>query len=144
MALLSGRPLSWWQSNAPGTEPPVQALTFVLDLPRAELYARIERRVLTMVRSGLAEEVRGLLESGLSAADPGMNATGYVEMVPHVQGRRSLEDAVQLIQAATRRYARRQLTWFRNQLADAHWLDATQPVTRLCDEILRIWKGSVP
>jgi tRNA dimethylallyltransferase len=142
VALLSGRPLSWWQASAPATDRPVRALTFVLERPRDELYARIERRVEDMVRRGLADEVRGLLESGFTLDDPGMNATGYIEMVPHVRGERSLEQAVELIQAATRRYARRQLTWFRNQLAVAHRLDATQPVTRLRDEILRIWKGS--
>jgi tRNA dimethylallyltransferase len=139
VATLSGRPLSWWQQTAASTHAPLRALTFVLALPRAELIGRINERVQDMVRRGLVEEVRGLL-GRYSPGDPGMNATGYAELVPFIAGERTLEEAVALTQAATRRYARRQLTWFRNQLADAIRIDAARPLAEQCAAVVRYWK----
>lgn len=132
VAMLTGRPLSWWHRAAPPDEPPLDPIVFVLELPRDVLYRRIEDRVGRMVRDGLVAEVAGLLEAGYDERDPGMNATGYIEMIPHLRGERSLEEAIAMIQAATRRYARRQHTWFRHQLPPgAHRLDARLPATGL-------------
>jgi tRNA dimethylallyltransferase len=144
VALLSGRPLSWWQIHSPSPEPPLQPLIFVLELPRDELYRRINERVHNMVRRGLPAEVSQLLAAGYTAADPGMNATGYAEFIPCCAGTRSQAEAIELTQAATRRYARRQHTWFRNQLHGAIRLDATRPVDDVRDEIIRTLNGSEP
>ena len=136
LPLLTGRPLSWWHANAPAEEPPLHPSVFVLDLPREELFRRIDRRVDRMVRDGLVEEVASLLHRGFDEASPGMNATGYIELIPHVRGARSLEEALELIRKHTRAYARRQLTWFRKQLpAGAVWLDAERPRAELVAEI---------
>jgi tRNA dimethylallyltransferase len=140
VALLTGRPLGWWHRHAaPGTGP-VPLSIFVLDMPRAALHERINTRVSAMLDAGLVEEVCGLLDRGCTAADPGMNATGYIELMPHIRGDLPLEQAAGQIRAATRKYARRQDTWFRHQLpAGAHRLDATLPTSTLVDTVLQAW-----
>ena len=141
VVLLTGRPLGWWHEHSPG-EPPVPIRVFVLDVPRDILYDRINRRVDAMLETGLAEEVQGLLDRGLTPADPGMNATGYREMASVLRGEIPLEDAADRIRTATRRYARRQITWFRHQLpADAVWLDGSRPMSELAREVVEEWQN---
>ena len=79
---------------------------------RSALYARIDRRVDKMVEQGLFREVEGLLARGLSPESTAMQAIGYKEAVRALQGELSREEAVALIKQASRRYAKRQLTWF--------------------------------
>ena len=79
---------------------------------RALLYERIDRRVIKMVQQGLFEEVEKLLESGISAETTAMQAIGYKEAMEAIQGLVSREEAIEKIQMASRRYAKRQLTWF--------------------------------
>ena len=125
---------------APPETPPVPLLIFVLSLPREQLYRRINDRVLEMIEAGWVDEVRALLERGYDLDDPGMVATGYPELVAYLRGEWSLEEAIDATQRATRRYARRQLTWFRHQLPPgAIWLDATRPRAELVDTIADIW-----
>lgn len=141
VVLLSGRPLAWWHRAAPAEAPPIRPLVFVLNMPRETLYERIDARVHEMVRAGLVDEVRGLVARGYGRGDPGMNATGYPEMLTYLEGDTTLEEAIAATQRATRRYARRQLTWFRHQLpAGATWLDATRPRAELTDRIVEQWK----
>jgi tRNA dimethylallyltransferase len=143
VALLTGRPLAWWHRNAPPRENPLDAAIFVLDLPRALLYRKIDERVDAMVGAGLVEEVQGLLERGHGLGDPGMNATGYPEMAAFLHGETDLEEAKDRTRRSTRRYARRQLTWFRNQLPPgAIWLDGTRPLNELRDEVVQQWRSA--
>ena len=79
---------------------------------RSALYARIDRRVDAMVEQGLFREVEGLLAAGLSPESTAMQAIGYKEVVRSLQGELSREAAVALIKQSSRRYAKRQLTWF--------------------------------
>ena len=79
---------------------------------RADLYARIDARVDKMVAQGLFDEVAGLLEAGLPADCTAMQAIGYKEAVLALQDRISREEAAALIKQNSRRYAKRQLTWF--------------------------------
>ena len=116
MALLTGRPLSWWQQHGEPEAPPLNLRIYCLDPPRERLDQAIALRTEQMVRAGLEAEVRRLLEAGFQPGDPGMNATGYSEMVPVVRGEIPLEAALQRIRANTRAYARRQVTWLRHQL----------------------------
>jgi tRNA dimethylallyltransferase len=140
MALLTGRPLSWWHLRGSSDTPPLRGVITVLDLPRRLLYERINRRVRTMVEEGLVEEVQALLERGFDPEDPGMTGAGYREMVAFLRGEISLEEAVEEIQQSHRRYARRQLTWNRHQLPEeAVFLDATRPPSELVGEILDLW-----
>lgn len=140
MAVLTGRTLGWWQSTAQPSISPIDPRVFVLDLPRDVLYRRIEARVDAMFEAGLVAEVRSLVAAGYDEKSPGMNTTGYIELLPHVRGERSLEEAADMIKAATRRYARRQLTWLRHQLpAGAVWLEADAPAGEIADRIVRTW-----
>jgi tRNA dimethylallyltransferase len=141
VALLSGRPLSWWHRHADPREPAIDPLIFVLDLPRDELVRRIDRRVDAMAAAGLVAEVKGLLDAGWNADDPGFNTTGYIELVPYLRGECTLEEALDRVRIATRRYARRQQTWFRRQLppgAVRH--DAARPVDELASTIAEAWR----
>ena len=140
MALLTGRPLSWWHRHAPPEAAPLHFRIFVLDLPRDLLFRAIDRRVDDMLRAGLLAEVRSLRQHGYGAGDPGMNATGYSELLPALEGETTLEAATERVRRNTRAYARRQQTWLRHQLpADAAWLDATRPAQELAERIVRDW-----
>jgi tRNA dimethylallyltransferase len=143
VALLTGRTLPWWQRNREPEAAPLDAAVFVLDLPRERLYGRIDRRVDAMLEAGLVDEVAGLLERGYAPGQPGMNATGYPEVVAYLRGEATLEAAADRIRARTRGYARRQLTWFRNKLPEgALWLDGTRPVDELVEEVEERWRAA--
>lgn len=138
--LLTGRTLSWWHQASPPEAPPVAVLPFVLDVPAERLKAAIDRRTEEMVRSGLVEEVRTLVQRFGEGA-PGLNAHGYAELIPHLRGERTLEEALELVRRNTKAYTRRQRTWFRHQLPqNAVWLDGTRPAEELAEEIVRRWK----
>jgi tRNA dimethylallyltransferase len=107
------------------------------------LYRSIDGRVGEMAAAGLLDEVAGLVERGYDERAPGMNATGYIELLPVVRGEAPLEPALDEVRAHTRAYARRQLTWFRHQLPPgAVWLDATRPAAELAEEIAARWRGT--
>jgi len=95
----------------------------VLNRDRAALYAAIDRRVDEMVARGLTKEIEELLVSGVDENSLAMQALGYKEMLPCLRGERTLDEAIHLIKQGSRRYAKRQLTWFRHQLKNATWLD---------------------
>jgi len=88
---------------------------------REDLYARIDRRVETMLEQGLLDEIRSLLASGIPEKCTAMQAIGYKEFLDALAGRCSMEDATAQVQQASRRYAKRQLTWFRRN-EHIHWL----------------------
>ena len=88
---------------------------------RAELYSRIDLRVDIMLEAGLVEEIRSLLASGIPAKSTAMQAIGYKEFVDALAGRSTIAEAAAQVQQASRRYAKRQLTWFRRN-ANMHWL----------------------
>jgi len=89
--------------------------------PRAALYHRIHERVDAMLAAGWLDEVRGLIARGVPADAKPFEFIGYSELREHLQGRLALPEAVAQIQQATRRFAKRQLTWFRKE-ADVTWL----------------------
>ena len=91
---------------------------------RADLYERIDRRVGLMLETGLMEEIQGLLASGIPARATAMQAIGYKEFVDALEGRCTLEQAADQVRQSSRRYAKRQLTWFRRNSA-MHWLTRT-------------------
>ncbi len=107
----TGRPLSSYHEEQP--EPPFTFRTVVLNRERSALYARINRRVDEMVRLGLLGEVRGLLDRGVEPTAIPMRTIGYREALAHLRGECSFDEMVRLIKRNTRRYAKRQLTWFR-------------------------------
>lgn len=141
VVLLSGHRHSWWLDR-PAETPPLAARVFCLVLPREELNRRIDQRFDQMMEAGFLDEVRGLLER-FSAGTPGLDSVGYAELAAHLDGRDTLAVAVEAAKRSTRRYARRQLTWFRHQLPEStDWLAADRPLTDLADEVVRMWKDS--
>lgn len=101
----------------------VRALKLGLNPPRPLLYERINRRAAGMFAEGLVNEVRALLARGVPPTAKPFESVGYREAVAVVEGRMSLEEAVASTQLRTRRYAKRQITWFRRE-KDVHWLAA--------------------
>ena len=88
---------------------------------RAELYSRIDRRVDIMLETGLVEEIRGLLASGIPEKCTAMQAIGYKEFTAALEGSGTVEEAAEAGRKSSRHYAKRQLTWFRRTRA-IHWL----------------------
>jgi tRNA dimethylallyltransferase len=109
---LTGRPISSWQLQWSPAEGHPSCLC--LTLPRAELYARIDARVMRMFADGLVDEVRALRSLPRPLSREAGQALGYKEVGLHLDGRASLEDTVTRVQARTRQLAKRQLTWFRH------------------------------
>ena len=93
-----------------------------LYLEREELYNNVNRRVDRMLEQGLIEEVKNLLEQGVKASNSSMQALGYKEVVGYLQGEYDLETCVELLKRDTRRFAKRQLTWFRRD-SEIKWFN---------------------
>lgn len=91
------------------------------DVDRAQLYSRIDRRVDAMLEAGLIDEIRNLLSMGIPEKCTAMQAIGYKEFIDALNGKCSIEEAAAQVQQSSRRYAKRQLTWFRKNPA-IHWL----------------------
>ncbi len=123
VAVATGRPLSSWLGGSPSGPAaiPLAVRKVGLTLPRALLYDRIESRVREMIARGWLHEVRSLLASGVGPECPAFQAIGYAQWVRHLAGELQFEAAVREIVVATRRYAKRQETWFRRE-ADVEWL----------------------
>ena len=140
VALLTGKPLSSWHRESPSDVAALTGLIIQLELPREEIDRRINDRVTYMVERGLVSEVRSLLEAGYTLDDPGMTATGYREIAHYLKGGQTLEEAMEEIRRNTRRYARRQLTWFRNQLPPSVcMIDATASIDVQATAVLDAW-----
>lgn len=121
--MRTGIPMSEHLAQASAEEPLYRTAIIGLTRPRAQLYERINQRVITMIEQGLLQETSDLLGSGALDEGPvAAQALGYKEMRAYLEGECTLEEATARLQQATRRYAKRQYTWFRNQL-DAHWFD---------------------
>lgn len=148
VALLTGRALSWWQREARATG--AMCPWYIhLTLPREVLHRRIATRVDGMLAAGLVAEVRGLLKSGLAADAAGLDGVGYREIVAMLRGNLPTSGLRDAIVVATRRYAKRQETWFRHQLRGEEgrgkgeeyvWtLDATESPDALAARIMERW-----
>ena len=121
----TGTPISVFQAADRAAHSRRNALLFGLDLPRPALYERIEARVDRMLAAGFVEEVRGLLNCGYVPALGPMKSLGYKEIVQYLHGEVDLSDAVSLIKQNTRRFAKRQQTWFRADKSII-WLDVSE------------------
>jgi len=131
----SGRPLSHFHEVSPRRERVKVERYVVLTRPREELYARINSRVDGMIEAGLVDEVRGLADRYGWEAE-GLKALGYRQFRDHLSGNRSLAGSVELLKRDTRRYAKRQLTWFR-RVPQAVWVDLSDPGAPAWEDLLR-------
>lgn len=119
---ISGRPISEQQRQWAG--PPRRVFRAVgLRREREDQSRRINARVRAMVAGGLVDEVRGLMSESSGLSEQAAAAVGYAEIIGHLRGMYSLDEAIEAIKINTRRLAKHQRTWFR-RLRDTHWIDA--------------------
>ena len=121
---LTGIPISVHQERHRFTEREFDTLTIALEVPRAQLYEGINARFDAMIAEGFVDEVRRLIAAGYSAERPPLSSIGYREIACFIRGETSLHESVELAKRKTRQFAKRQLTWFRNE-AEVTWVDAS-------------------
>ena len=117
--LISGQKLSQWQKE-PGVPAPFGYIQIGLTMDRAKLYEKINKRVDAMLQAGLVNEVKGLLNKGFSKTNA-LNAVGYREAINFISGAITFERMVELIKRNSRRFAKRQMTWFKKD-ETIHWI----------------------
>ena len=127
----TGKPLSYFHTSSPLSGVPTRL--FVLYRPRKMLYERINARVDQMMRDGLVEEVRTILEGNPDLTDNAFRTIGYQELIPAIRGEYSEDRAIELIKRNSRRYAKRQLTWYK-RYDEAIWINVDE--SNSYDEIL--------
>lgn len=115
----TGRPISEWQKKSP---PDFEFLLFAIDIPRRELYARVDDRVERMFAAGLVDEVHSLLRAGVPPDAPAMSSIGYREVVAYLQARITLGEAIERTKHATHRLIRSQEQWFRRHDPRITWV----------------------
>jgi tRNA dimethylallyltransferase len=126
----SGKRLSDLQDLHAAVQSPFRVLTIGLMPPRELLYERIDGRVDAMMEAGLLRETESLLDRGYSPELKALKTIGYRECVNHLRGKASLQDTIALIQRNSRRYAKRQLTWFRKH-KEIIWLDSPREFAKV-------------
>ena len=121
--LTTGVPISQCREKHDFKQDRYQSLTFGLHMDREKLYDRINRRVDIMMEQGLLDEVKNLVARGYSLELKSMQSIGYRHMGMYLKGEVSLDEAVRLLKRDTRRYAKRQFTWF-NKEKNLIWINA--------------------
>ncbi|HET8760932.1 MAG TPA: tRNA (adenosine(37)-N6)-dimethylallyltransferase MiaA, partial [Nitrospiria bacterium] len=141
---LTGTPLSSRQRDHGFLAPQVDAVVIGLRRERADLYGRIDSRVDAMTAQGLVAEVEGLTRRGYGDDAPGMRAVGYRQLAGALKGAYGLDEAIRLVKRDSRRYAKRQMTWFGAD-SSTHWVDASSdtPVEELVDRVTTCLEGVV-
>lgn len=138
--LDTGQPLSHYHGS--GGPPPFRSLVFVLERPRESLYRRINARVDAMLAAGLIEENRRILEAGYPPDLNPLRTIGYREPLSYLRGEIALDEMTRRLKRHTRRYAKRQLTWFRRR-PEYVWLDLEAEGERALAVVLARWRRFV-
>ena len=129
----TGRSISAWrEERVGGISARITLAPLLLLPPRDWLYARCDARFAAMVEAGAVEEVRALLARDLPPETPVMRAIGVPELAAHIRGELALDEAIALASQSTRRYAKRQFTWFRGQ-SPADWPRIDAPLNANLD-----------
>jgi tRNA dimethylallyltransferase len=133
VVLATGRPLADWQQRegAPPILAPAQALPIFLDVPHSALHARIDARFDAMLAAGALGEVAALAARDLDPALPAMKAHGVPWLLRHLRGEIDLATAAEGAKRDTRRYTKRQATWFRHQLPEFTWMSPDRALAEL-------------
>jgi tRNA dimethylallyltransferase len=132
---LTGRPISSFQTEWASGQPRHEATWIGLHWEKEALNRRINARVKRMIEAGWVEETRGLLERYGELSKTAAEATGYAEIIAHLRGELTLEEAVERIKIETRQLARRQMKWFR-RWGRVRWLRGDWPLERLVSQIV--------
>ena len=121
---VTGETMTYHQSVSRLTPSKYDFIIIGLSMDRESLYERINKRVELMVLQGLIEEVTTLVEKGYSKNLTSMQGIGYKEIINYLEGNATLDDAIEIIKQESRRYAKRQFTWFR-RVEGIRWFDIT-------------------
>ena len=135
---LTGRPISSFQTEWTSGQSRHEAVWIGLLWERDALNRRINARTRGMLAAGWVEETRSLLETYGELSQTAAEATGYRELLDHVRGRMSLDDAVEQIKISTRQLARKQMKWFK-RFPRVHWLPGDAPLESNLQRALDIW-----
>jgi len=127
---LTGKTITWHNQQSRSVPSPYNTTMFAIDVDREALYDKINRRVDIMVKNGLVDEVKKILDMGIKKDTTAMQAIGYKEIAEYLQGVITLEEAIDKIKQGSRRYAKRQLTWYRRN-EKINWV-------KNIDEVMRI------
>lgn len=135
----TGKKISEHNEKEKAKEKAYNTSFFVLNMEREKLYERINLRVDTMLKDGLLDEVKFLLQNGYEKHLVSMQGIGYKEIISYLQGEISFEEATYLIKKGTRHFAKRQLTWFKHQAENAIWIDVLkfENTESLANEIIK-------
>jgi tRNA dimethylallyltransferase len=109
-----------------------------LTMERGELYMRIDRRVESMIAGGLVEEVKTLLDRGFSPRLKALRSIGYRQICAYISGEYSLDEAIRLIKRDTRHYAKRQMTWFKND-NEIKWVEYSDIFASICEHVIEFF-----
>jgi tRNA dimethylallyltransferase len=138
---LTGQPISSFQTEWAEAKHRHAAAWVGLNWEKDALNRRINARVKAMLAAGWVGEVRMLLEQYPALSHTAAEATGYRELIEHIRGELSLDEATERIKVATRQLARRQVKWFR-RFPGVRWLGGDEPTEQLADHVLSSWGPS--
>ncbi len=137
----TGHPLHVWQSQTRPEIPAAFALRYVLMPPRDKLYERINSRFKSMVSGGGMKEARQVFEKyGADGTAPMLKAIGLSHLLRHLKGELTYERSIELAKRDTRRFAKRQMTWFRNQCVD--WKHKEELNISMIEKDIQLWETS--
>lgn len=118
----TGKPISYYHSTEGSISVPYNIKLFGLSIDRETLYKRIEDRIDQQIKDGLVDEVKRLLDMGLDTRYASMKGLGYKQIIGFLNGEYDFKTAIDLFKRDTRRFAKRQMTWFRSQ-SDIEWIN---------------------
>ncbi len=136
VCLLTGRPFS---AQLTKSLPSYDVFMLGLNMPRSQLYARIDKRIDAMLAAGWVDEVRGLVKWGYDWNLPAMSALGYRQIGAHLRGEIDLLQATRRIQRASRRLVRKQAAWFRAEEVRIQWYDFGEPALPAMKKDIAAW-----
>lgn len=134
----TGRPISYFRAEHAFATEDYDSLKIAIKIDRQELYRRLDKRVEGMLAAGLVDEVRRLLDAGVDRQYKAMRSIGYKEICSYLAGEMSLEEATSLIQRDSRRYAKRQLTWF-NRDSKINWLEHPKSFATISELVIEFF-----
>jgi len=135
---VTGVPISKHQQMTKLIESRYNPLMMIIDHDRDVLYQRINQRVDIMLKEGLVDEVKSLMEKGYKRDMNSMKGIGYKEVMDYLEGNTSYEEMVEILKQSTRRYAKRQLTWFRRD-ERINYINAKSNVLEEADKLVEEW-----
>ncbi len=121
----TGKPISYYEKITKKRESPYNLFYFGLTISRDELYKLINERVDLMIKEGLIDEVKNLLEKGYSKGSNALKGLGYKQIIDYLEGDYSLNEAIDILKRDTRRFAKRQYTWFKRDNR-IYWINASE------------------